>query len=175
MTAADTAFHSPIIGIVGWKNSGKTTLVTRLVAHFSAEGMNVSTIKHAHHDFQVDDGQTDSARHRRAGANQVAVVSQVRWAIIGELRSNAEPSLPDIASRLEPCDLIIVEGYKQFRIPKIEVRRQESRLKQHLSEIDDTVIAIASDHERREASVPRFELDDIASIASFILESVASR
>ncbi len=92
------ASHSPLIGIVGWKNSGKTTLVTRLVSELTSRGLDVATIKHAHHAFQIDDGDTDSARHRRAGAGQVAVVSQARWAVVRELRTEPEPSLEQIIS-----------------------------------------------------------------------------
>ena len=94
MTARSlVASHSPLIGIAGWKNSGKTTLVTRLVAELSGRGLDVATVKHAHHAFQIDDGDTDSARHRRAGASQVAIVSQARWAVVRELRNAPEPTL----------------------------------------------------------------------------------
>ena len=102
----------PVIGIAGWKKSGKTTLVTRLIAEFSARGLKVATVKHAHHGFQIDERDTDSARHRRAGAGQVAVVSSKRWALINELESAPEPTLDEVVSWIGPCDLIIVEGYK---------------------------------------------------------------
>jgi len=107
-----TGGRTPIIGIAGWKKSGKTTLVTRLVAELADRGVKVATVKHAHHDFQIDDADTDSARHRRAGATQVAIVSARRWALVSELKGAPEPPLDDVISRLEPCDLIIVEGYK---------------------------------------------------------------
>src|SRR5262245_15158437 len=119
-----TQIKAPIIGIAGWKNSGKTTLVTRLITEFVARGLKVATVKHAHHDFQIDDRETDSARHRRAGAQQVAVVSAKRWAVVNELGGAPEPDLSDVISWMEPCDLIIVEGYKTTSMPKIEVRRQ---------------------------------------------------
>lgn len=161
--------HSPLIGIAGWKNSGKTTLVTRLVAELSGRGLDVATIKHAHHAFQIDDGDTDSARHRRAGAAQVAVVSQSRWAVVRELRTCPEPSLDEIIARMEPCDLIIVEGYKRAPMPKIEARRTAALEKRSLSDDDAHIVAIAADHPIVRATVPVFDLDDIAAIARFIL------
>jgi molybdopterin-guanine dinucleotide biosynthesis protein B len=103
---------TPVIGIAGWKKSGKTTLTVRLVAEFTRRGYTVATVKHAHHNFQIDTAETDSARHRRAGAGQVAVVSRDRWAIIRELQGRPEPDLADVLQMLEPADLIIVEGYK---------------------------------------------------------------
>ena len=117
------AGSAPIIGIAGWKKSGKTTLAVRLIEEFTRRGLAVATIKHAHHNFQIDDAETDSARHRRAGAAQVAVVSAKRWALINELGGAPEPGLADMIARLGPCDLVIVEGYKSAAIPKIEVRR----------------------------------------------------
>src|SRR5256885_16094410 len=114
----------PIIGIAGWKKSGKTTLVVRLIEEFTRRGLKVASVKHAHHDFQIDDAETDSARHRRAGASQVAVVSAKRWALIAELEGAPEPDLAQIVAWLGPCDLVIVEGYKSVPIPKIEARRR---------------------------------------------------
>jgi molybdopterin-guanine dinucleotide biosynthesis adapter protein len=162
------ASHSPLIGIAGWKNSGKTTLVTRLVAEFARRGLDVATIKHAHHAFQIDDGETDSARHRRAGAGQVAIVSEARWAVVRELRDRPEPSLEEIIARLEPCDLIIVEGYKRAPIPKIELRRAAAADGQRLSDGDPYVIAIAADHAVDDTALPVFGLDEFAAIADFI-------
>src|SRR5215470_4077794 len=98
----------PVIGIAGWKNSGKTTLVTRLIAELTQRGLKVATVKHAHHSFQIDEAETDSARHRRAGATQVAVVSRDRWAMITELEGAPEPELAEVVARLEPCDLVLV-------------------------------------------------------------------
>ena len=123
----------PIIGIAGWKKSGKTTLATRLIAEFTRRGLKVATVKHAHHAFQIDDAETDSARHRRAGAAQVAIVSRERWALIRELQSAPEPDLTEVISWLGPCDLVIVEGYKRSPIPKIEVRRRAASSQQPLA------------------------------------------
>jgi molybdopterin-guanine dinucleotide biosynthesis protein B len=118
---------TPVFGITGWKNSGKTQLVTRLVAEFTQRGLKVSTVKHAHHNFDVDKPGADSYRHREAGAVEVALVSGRRWALMHELRDQEEPPLEDILARLTPCDLILIEGYKRENHPKIETRRLESR------------------------------------------------
>ncbi|MFM9846738.1 MAG: molybdopterin-guanine dinucleotide biosynthesis protein B [Hyphomicrobiaceae bacterium] len=166
---------APVIGIAGWKNSGKTTLVERLIGEFARRGLKVATVKHAHHNFQIDDEATDSARHRRAGASQVAIVSSSRWAIVTELRDAPEPDLPDVLQKLEPCDLILVEGYKSAPIPKIEARRREGRVGRSLSDEDPMVIAIASDHKVTGSALPSFALDDITAIADFIIQSVSTR
>ena len=121
---------APVIGIAGWKNSGKTTLAVRLVEEFTRRGDRVATVKHAHHALRLDEEGTDSARHRAAGAAQVAVVSSKRWAIMSEGR---EPDFPDILARLDPCDIIIVEGYKSQPIPKIETRRKDAEPGAHLA------------------------------------------
>lgn len=160
--------RTPIFGVAGWKKSGKTTLVTRLIAEFTARGLRVATIKHAHHAFQIDDRETDSARHRRAGARQVAVVSSKRWAVINELDGAPEPTLDEMASRLGPCDLIIVEGYKTAAIPKIEVRRSAAVSHVPLADSDPHVRAVAADYTLDEHRLPIFALDDVARIADFM-------
>ncbi len=175
MTTADAIpSHSPIIGVVGWKNSGKTTLVERLVAEFTRRGLRVATVKHAHHAFQIDDGDTDSARHRRAGAAQVAIVSGARWAIVEELRGQPEPRLEEVIARLRPCDLIIVEGYKRAPFPKIEIRRSGAVDKRLLAVDDLHVVAIAADHAIEDTALPVFGLDEIANIADFIRVTLAT-
>jgi molybdopterin-guanine dinucleotide biosynthesis adapter protein len=164
---------TPIIGIVGWKNSGKTTLAVRLVEEFTRRGLRVTTIKHAHHDFQIDDAATDSARHRRAGAGQVAIVSAKRWALIRELDGAPEPDLVAIMTKLDPCDLIIVEGYKAAAIPKIEARRTATLTHTRLSSQDPLVMAIAADHIVADAGhLPVFNLDDIVALADLITAKV---
>lgn len=166
------AASTPIIGIAGWKNSGKTTLTVRLVEEFARRGLKVATVKHAHHAFQIDEGETDSARHRRAGAKQVAIVSSRRWAIVSELDGAPEPSLEEVISWLDPCDLIIVEGYKSAPIPKIELRRTQSLIKRPLAPDDPMVIAIAADHPVEDARVPVFSIDDTLGIADFIEKTI---
>jgi molybdopterin-guanine dinucleotide biosynthesis adapter protein len=167
--------HSPVIGIAGWKNSGKTTLTCRLVEEFTRRGLQVATIKHAHHAFTIDDGDTDSARHRRAGAGQIAIVSSARVAVITELAAQPEPSLEEIIARLLPCDLIVVEGYKRANLPKIEARRTAQLDKRALAAGDPWVVAIAADHPVADAALPTFGLDDISGLADFIVSTVIKR
>jgi molybdopterin-guanine dinucleotide biosynthesis adapter protein len=114
-----------VIGVAGFKNAGKTTLVEKLVVELTGRGWRVSTVKHAHHSFDIDHEGRDSFRHRKAGASEVAVVSRHRWAIIHESRAEEEPPLADILAKLAPCDLVIVEGYKRDFHDKIEVRNLE--------------------------------------------------
>jgi molybdopterin-guanine dinucleotide biosynthesis protein B len=158
----------PVIGIVGWKKSGKTTLVVRLIEEFTRRGLKVASVKHAHHNFQIDDKETDSARHRRAGAAQVAVVSAKRWALIGELDGAPEPDLAEVIGWLGPCDLVIVEGYKSAAIPKIEARRDAALSRETLADRDPNIKAIAADHGVDGRGLPVFSLEDVAGIADFI-------
>jgi molybdopterin-guanine dinucleotide biosynthesis protein B len=155
-----------VLGVTGWKNSGKTTLVERLVAELVRRGWKVSTVKHAHHDFDIDKEGTDSFRHRAAGAGEVAIVSDRRWALMHELRDEAEPPLDVVLARLSPCDLVIVEGYKRQPHPKIEARRRDAKDTTPLSAGDPTIVAIATDHPVAD-ELPVFALDDIAAIADF--------
>jgi len=170
MTRTDGA--PKVIGVAGWKNSGKTTLVTRLVTELTRRGFKVATVKHAHHNFQIDDAETDSARHRRAGAAQVAIVSPRRWALVRELGSAPEPTLDEMIGRLEPCDIVIVEGYKAAPIPKIEVRRRAAARAVALAATDPNVVAIAADHACDGAGRPVFALDDAAGIADLIVRTL---
>jgi molybdopterin-guanine dinucleotide biosynthesis protein B len=163
-----------VIGVAGWKNSGKTTLVTRLVAELTGRGFRIATVKHAHHNFQIDDAETDSARHRRAGAMQVAVVSARRWAVVRELRDEPEPALETTIARLDPCDLVIVEGYKAAPIPKIEVRRREGVRERPLADTDPNVIAVAADYACEAAGRPVLSLDDVAGIADLIVATTGA-
>jgi molybdopterin-guanine dinucleotide biosynthesis protein B len=161
---------TPIIAISGWKKSGKTTLTERLVAEFVARGLRVATLKHAHHSFQVDDGNTDSARHRRAGAQQVAIVSRDRWAIVRELAETAEPTFEEAVQMLEPADLLLVEGYKSAPVRKIEARRLDAHAHEPLAPRDPFVVAVAADHPTETGRLPLFALDDVRTIADFIAE-----
>ncbi len=159
---------SRIFGITGWKNSGKTTLTERLVAELVRRGRRVSTVKHAHHEFDIDKEGTDSLRHRLAGATEVAVVSGRRWALMHELRGEEEPSLEAILSRLAPADIVIVEGYKREAHKKIETRRLGAKDRTPLSANDPNIVAVAADSPQEGESLPVFDLDDIASIADFV-------
>lgn len=160
--------QNPVFGITGWKNSGKTLLVVRLVEEFSRRGFRVSTVKHAHHNFDIDKEGADSYRHRQAGAGEVALVSGRRWALMHELRDEEEPALSAILDRLAPCDLVLIEGYKRESHPKIEARRLESSGSEPLSDNDPAILAVASDHDVADKRLPVFQLDDISAIADFI-------
>ena len=157
-----------VFGITGWKNSGKTTLTERLVTELTRRGWRISTVKHAHHSFDIDKEGTDSFRHRAAGASEVAIISGNRWALMHELRDEQEPSLEAILERLAPCDLVLVEGYKRESHDKIETRRLEAKDRAPLSDSDPHIVAIAADHAVNDAMLPVFMLDDIGSIADFI-------
>jgi molybdopterin-guanine dinucleotide biosynthesis protein B len=164
-----------VFGITGWKNSGKTTLTERLVAELSGRGWKVSTVKHAHHDFDIDKEGTDSFRHRQAGASEVAIVSGRRWALMHELRGEDEPTLQAVLARLAPCDLVLVEGYKREGHMKIETRRTAARNTTPLSAGDPTILAIAADHAVADNSLPVFGLDDVRAIADFIESATGLR
>jgi molybdopterin-guanine dinucleotide biosynthesis adapter protein len=161
--------HPNIFGIAGWKNSGKTGLAVRLVTELTARGYKVSTIKHAHHDFDIDKVGADSYRHRQAGAHEVALVSGTRYAIMHELRGASEPTLEEVLARLAPCDIVLIEGYKREPVPKIEARRLEAANSTPLAPTDPYICAIAADHAVDDTSLPVFDLDDTIAIADFIL------
>ncbi|RDL51487.1 Molybdopterin-guanine dinucleotide biosynthesis adapter protein [Ensifer sp. M14] len=157
-----------IFGIAGWKNSGKTGLMVRLVTELTRRGFVVSTVKHAHHDFDIDKVGADSFRHREAGAHEVTIVSGTRFAIMHELRGAPEPSFEEILARLAPCDLVLVEGYKREPIPKIEARRLESANREPLAPTDPHICAIAADHPVADTKLAVFDLDDTDAIADFV-------
>ena len=156
-----------VLGIVGWKNSGKTTLVEALVREMTAHGLRISTIKHAHHAFDIDVPGKDSFRHREAGAYEVIVASGHRWALMHELREAIEPPMEELIARLAPCDLVLIEGFKRGRHPKIEVARF-AREEGLIADEDSTVIAVATDNlilAGRHLALP---LNDATAIARFI-------
>ena len=157
-----------IFGVTGWKNSGKTGLMERLITEFTARGLTVSSIKHAHHSFDIDHPGRDSYRHRDAGARQVLLASRNRWALMHELRDEDEPSLGDLLKQLSPVDLVLIEGYKRDRHPKIEAHRKETG-QPLIAPEDETIVAVASD---KSVSVDRpvLDLNDTAAIANFIAQ-----
>jgi molybdopterin-guanine dinucleotide biosynthesis protein MobB len=157
-----------VFGVTGWKDSGKTTLVERLVAEITGRGVSVSTIKHAHHAFDVDQPGRDSHRHRQAGAAQVLISSGMRWALMSELRGAPEARLDDLIARLDPVDLVLVEGFKRERHPKIEARRAATA-QDLIAAGDSSIVAVASDTSLEGLSVPVFDLDDVTGIADFVL------
>lgn len=161
--------RAKIFGIAGWKNSGKTGLAVRLVAELTARGYRVSTVKHAHHDFDIDKVGADSFRHRQAGAHEVAIVSGTRYAVMHELHGAPEPSFEEILARLAPCDLVLIEGYKREPIPKIEARRLEAAKRTPLAPEDPHIVAIAADHPVPDTPLPVFGLDDTTAVADFVV------
>ncbi len=162
-----------VLGIAGYSGSGKTTLIEKLVPLLVKEGLRVSLIKHAHHAFEVDQPGKDSWRHRQAGCSEVLVSSAQRWALMGELRGEREPSLEEQLRRLSPCDLVLVEGWKFDPIPRIEVHRSGPDARRPLLFPNDPhVIAVATD-EPLDTRLPQFDLDDARAVARFVLDFVA--
>lgn len=159
-----------LFGIVGWKNAGKTGLMERLVTEITSRGITVSTIKHAHHSFDVDHPGKDSHRHRIAGATEVLLASRKRFALMHELRDEDEPQLADLLSRLAPVDLILIEGYKRDGHPKVEAHRAETG-NALIAPDDPTIRAVASDSPL-DLDRPVFDLNDTPAIADFILAEV---
>ena len=157
-----------IFGVTGWKNAGKTGLMERLVAEFCSRGLRVSTLKHAHHSFDVDHPGKDSHRHRTAGASQVLLASTERWALMNEHCGAPEPSLAALLAKLDPVDLVLIEGWKRDKHPKVEAWRTETG-NQLIAPSDPTILAVASDT-TLELDRPVFDLDDTAAVADFILE-----
>ena len=156
-----------IFGISGWKNSGKTSLVERLVTEFTSRGLSVSTIKHAHHDFDIDHEGRDSFRHREAGAREVLICSDTRWAMMHELRGATEPTLLDLLNKLAPCDLVLVEGFKGEPMDRIECYRAEVDNAPR-ARFDDRVLALAVDATVDAIRQPQLPLEDTKAIADFI-------
>lgn len=168
------ADRPPVFGIVGWHNAGKTTLMVKLVAELTSRGHTISTVKHAHHGFDVDQSGKDSFRHREAGAQEVMVGSAARWALMHELRDHREPKLVDLLNRMATVDLILVEGFKRDPIPKIEVYRPDTGNGPLMAGSDPNVVAVATDattdgHDLDELKVPVLDARDVAGLADFIV------
>jgi molybdopterin-guanine dinucleotide biosynthesis protein B len=157
-----------VFGIAGYSGSGKTTLMENLIPQFVMEGLKVSVIKHAHHNFDVDRPGKDSFRHREAGASEVLVTSDKRWVLMHESRGEEEPTLEQLLTRFSDCDLVLVEGFKTEPIPKLEVHRV-ANAKPPLYPQDKTVIALACD-EPIATRLPQFNLNDAEAIAQFIIQ-----
>ena len=157
-----------IFGIAGWSGSGKTTLLEKLIPQFTARGLKVSVIKHAHHGFDIDRPGKDSYRHREAGASEVLLSCNDRWALMRERRDESEVTLDELLARLAPCDLVLIEGFKQEPVPKLEVYRPENGKPPLFPERSD-IVAVASDVALA-TSLPRLALDDVAGIAEFVMK-----
>lgn len=158
-----------VIGLAGWSGAGKTTLLTRLIPHLNAQGVRVSVIKHAHHQFDVDVPGKDSWRHREAGAAEVLVASSNRWALMHELRGAAEPRLAELLSKLATVDLVVVEGFKREPHRKVEVYRAAND-KPLLFPDDPGIVGIATDA-AVETQLPTVHLDDIEAAAALLLRA----
>jgi len=157
-----------VFGIAGWSGSGKTTLIEKLIPQFTARGVSVSVIKHAHHGFDLDRPGKDSFRHREAGATQVLMLSSDRWVLMHELRGAPEPTLDEQLRLLAPCDVVLIEGFKAAPVPKVEVHRP-AHGKPPLWLDNLHVVAVATD-EDIECPLPRLPLNDGAAIVDFILD-----
>ncbi|WP_196805435.1 molybdopterin-guanine dinucleotide biosynthesis protein B [Methylobacterium sp. 77] len=160
-----------VIGLAGWSGAGKTTLLTKLIPTLIARGLTVSTVKHAHHAFDVDQPGKDSYRHREAGASEVLISSAARWVMMHEARDGVEATLSDLLRRLSPCDLVLVEGFKREGHLKLEIYRKANG-RPPLHPDDKGIVALASDTAFPDAGIPVIDLDDVSGIATLV-ESLA--
>jgi len=158
-----------IIGLAGWSGSGKTTLVTKLIPRLLARGLRVSTLKHAHHGFDLDQPGKDSFMHRAAGATEVIISSAKRWAILHELREEPEWDLSALVAKMSPVDLVLVEGFKRDAFPKLEIHRAANG-KPLLHPDDPHIVAVACDSAVPDTKVPVVDLNDIEAIADLLLK-----
>ncbi len=157
-----------VMGIVGWSGSGKTSLLVQVLPLLRARGLKVSTMKHAHHRFDVDRPGKDSFQHREAGASEVLVVTSSRWVLMHESREEPEPSIESLIQRMTPVDLLLIEGFKTHSHPKLEIHR-ESEGKPLLCPGDPDIVAVATDTRLPDLALPQLDLNDPAAIADFIL------
>ena len=160
-----------VFGLAGWSGSGKTTLLVKLIPEFVERGLKVSTLKHAHHNFDIDKPGKDSFEHRQAGASEVMISASNRWALMHENKDDMEPDLEQLLARMSPVDLLLVEGFKSHSYPKMEVYRSIVG-KPLLQENDTGIVAVATDEELLNLTVPSFNLSDISLIADFILSKL---
>ena len=157
-----------ILGLGGWSGSGKTTLLAKLIPELVRRGITVSTMKHAHHGFDVDQPGKDSHVHRTAGATEVLIASEKRWALMHELRETPEPNAAELTRHMSPVDLLLIEGFKREPHDKLEIYRADNG-KPMLSADDPTYVAILSDGPVRGTKLPVLDLNDIPAIADFIV------
>ena len=158
-----------VFGIAGWSGSGKTTLLTKLIPELTARGLKVSTVKHTHHNVEIDKPGKDSYVHRQAGATEVLVGSPKRWALMHENRDNHEATLEDLIARMTPVDLLLVEGFKAYPLDKIEIYRSANG-KERMYPQDANIVAIASDTAFEDVDIPVLDMDDVRGIADFIID-----
>jgi molybdopterin molybdotransferase len=158
-----------VFGVVGWKNNGKTTLVERLISQLTLMGYKVSSVKHAHHDVDIDEPGRDSYRHRAAGATETLLATDKRWALMHEYREQEVPKLTQLLDLFEPCDLVIVEGYKGAEHPKLEVVRNLNK-RGFLAEIMPNIVAVATDKNDLDINLPQLDINNIQQVAEFVLQ-----
>lgn len=161
-----------IIGLAGWSGSGKTTLIKKLIPSLIARGSSVSTLKHAHHGFDLDQPGKDSFFHRAAGATEVIISSARRWAVLHELREEPEWDLPALVAKMSPVDLVLVEGFKRDAFPKLEIHRAANG-KPLIHPDDPHIVAIAADIALPQAKIPVIDLNDVEAIADLLLKYAA--
>jgi molybdopterin-guanine dinucleotide biosynthesis adapter protein len=159
--------RAKVLGLVGWSGSGKTTLIVKLIPELRRRGLKVATLKHAHHNFDVDEPGKDSYEHRKAGASEVIVSSALRWAQMHEVSDGREATLAELLQRLSPCDVVLVEGFKTDRHPKLEVFRKETQ-KTPLYPQDDRIVAVASDQSLSDITVPVVDLNNVEAVADLV-------
>jgi len=159
-----------IFGFAGWSGSGKTTLIEQVIPRFVGVGLRVSLIKHAHERFDVDQPGKDSFRHRAAGCSEVLVTSGLRWALMHEARDEPETTLEQQIARMSPCDLLLIEGYKYYPLPKLEIYRAANG-KPPLYPQDEHIVALATDTPVQ-SPLPQFGLEDYDGIAAFVLDTL---
>ncbi|HXP96968.1 MAG TPA: molybdopterin-guanine dinucleotide biosynthesis protein B [Telmatospirillum sp.] len=157
-----------VFGLAGWSGAGKTTLMVALVQKISARGVTVSTIKHAHHRFDIDRPGKDSFRHREAGATEVMIATPERWALMHEMRASPEAQLGELLAHMTPVDLLLIEGFKAHPHDKLEIHRP-SLGKPMIWPQDPYIVAVASDAPLEDLPLPRLDLDDSSAIVEFIL------
>jgi molybdopterin-guanine dinucleotide biosynthesis adapter protein len=162
----------PLFGVVGWRNSGKTTLIAKLIANFAARGLRVAAAKHAHHAFNINPDGEDAFKYYDAGARSIAISSTARFAILTNLEGRREPTLGELVSHIGGADAVLVEGFKTEPHPKLEVRRREAKRDRPLAPEDPSIVAVAADFEVENSGVPVFGLNDVDAIAAFILPRI---
>ncbi len=158
-----------MIGLAGWSGSGKTTLITKVLPVLIRRGLKISTLKHAHHGFDLDQPGKDSFMHRAAGASEVIISSAKRWAVLHELREEPEWDMPALLKKIAPVDLVLVEGYKRESFPKIEIYRAANG-KPLLHSEDKFIVAVASDTQLPDVTLPVIDLNDIEAVADALLK-----
>lgn len=158
-----------VFGVVGWKNNGKTTLVERLISQLTSMGYKVSSVKHAHHNVDIDEPGRDSYRHRAAGAKQTLLATQHRWALMREHREQDTPKLEQLLPLFEPCDLVIVEGYKGAVHPKLEIVRHLNK-EGLLADQMPNIVALVTDQPHLPSDLPQLDLNNIQQVTDFVLQ-----